>query len=458
MCGIVGVYSKKRQISKMIYFGLVSLQHRGQESAGMATFTEDNMETYRRMGLVQEVFTEEVLNKLKGNLGIGHVRYSTTGKSHIRNAQPLSFIFKGGNIALAHNGNLVNAIELRDKLEDKGAIFRTTIDTEVIAHLIAKNYEKGYEKAIIAALKEIKGAYALSMVCENKLIGVRDPHGIRPLVLGKIDDGYVLASETIALDVLGAEFVRDIENGEMVIIDDTGIKSIRYAEGKKLAHSSFEYVYFARPDSVIDGVSVYEARKKAGEFLAKNHPCEADVVIPVPDSGRSAALGYSSYSGVTYDEGLIKNKYVGRTFIQPSQEFREIAVRLKLNVLKASVEGKRVVLIDDSIVRATTSKKIISLLKKAGAKEIHLRVSSPAIKFPSFYGIDTPSREELIASSNTVEEIRQILGVDSLAYLSIEELVESIGFKKDELCLDVFTGNYPVEIPEYLISLGKKND
>ncbi len=457
MCGIVGVYSKKHQVSKMVYFGLVALQHRGQESAGIATFTKDNMESYKKMGLVQEAFTDKILERLKGNIGIGHVRYSTMGKSHIHNAQPLSFIFKGGNIALAHNGNLVNALTLRDNLEDEGAIFRTTIDTEVIAHLISKNYDKGYEEAIIEALKKIKGAYSLSIVCENKLIGVRDPHGIRPLVLGKIDDGYILASETIALDVLGAEFVRDIEKGEMVVIDERGVKSIKYAEEPNSAHSSFEYVYFARPDSIIDGKSVYETRKKAGEILASNHPCEADVVIPVPDSGRSAALGYSSYSGITYDEGLIKNKYVGRTFIQPSQEFREMAVRLKLNVLKASVEGKRIVLIDDSIVRATTSRKIIALLKRAGAKEIHLRVSSPAIKFPSFYGIDTPSKEELIASSNSIEEIRQILGVDSLAYLSVDELVESIGFNKDELCLDVFTGKYPVEIPDYLIKLGRNS-
>ncbi len=455
-CGVIGIYSKDLKVSNMLYFGLIALQHRGQESAGIVTFEGDKMHKFKDMGLVQEVFTEENLEKLEGNIGIGHVRYSTTGQSFKLNAQPLAFAFKGGNISLCHNGNLVNAVELRDKLEDMGAIFRTTIDTEVIAHLIARNYDKGYEQAIISSIQEIKGAYSLCVVCENKLIGVRDPNGIRPLVIGKLKDGYVLASESVALDVLGAEIVRDVEAGEMVVIDDNGIKSIRYAEVEKLAHSSFEYVYFARPDSVIDGVSVYDTRKKAGEILAKNYPCNADVVIPVPDSGRSAALGYSRYANIPYEEGLIKNKYVGRTFIQPTQELRETAVRMKLNVLKASVEGKSVVLIDDSIVRATTSKKIINLLRKAGAREIHVRVSSPPVKYPSFYGIDTPTKEELIASSKSVEEICEIIGADSLCYLTVDELVESIGFKKDELCLDVFTGEYPVEIPDYLMNAGKK--
>ncbi len=455
-CGVIGIYSKNQKVSRMIYFGLVALQHRGQESAGIVTFNDNNMIPCKRMGLVQEGFNDKTLDRLKGNIGIGHVRYSTTGKSYIQNAQPLTFTFKGGNIALCHNGNLVNAIELRDELEDSGAIFRTTIDTEVIAHLIAKNYDQSYETAILKSLEKIKGAYSLAIVCENKLIGVRDPNGIRPLVLGKLNDGYMLASESIALDVVGAEFVRDIRAGEMVIIDDDGVRSLMYAENQKIAHSSFEYVYFARPDSVIDGKSVYETRKRAGEILAENYPCEADVVIPVPDSGRSAALGYSNYSKIPYEEGLIKNKYVGRTFIQPTQESREMAVRLKLNVLKASVEGKRVVLIDDSIVRATTSKKIVKLLKNAGAKEVHMRISSPPVKFPSFYGIDTPSKEELVASTKTTEEICQMIGADSLSYLTVDQLVESIGFRRDELCLDVFTGEYPVEIPQYLIDLGKK--
>ncbi len=455
-CGVVGIYSKNQIVSNLIYFGLVALQHRGQESAGIVTFDGDNMNAIKKMGLVQEVFNTENLTSLKGNIGVGHVRYSTTGNSFVQNAQPLKFTFKGGHIGLAHNGNLVNAMEIRDKLEDEGAIFRTTIDTEVIAHLIAKNFNKGYKNSIIETLKEIKGAYSLVIVMENKMIGIRDPHGIRPLVLGKLEDGYVFASESIALDVIGAEFVRDVDAGEMVIIDENGVESLRYSDNKKIAHGSFEYVYFARPDSVIDGKSVYETRKRAGEILAKNYPCDADVVIPVPDSGRSAALGYASYSGISYEEGLIKNKYVGRTFIQPTQELREMAVRLKLNVLRKSVEGKSVVLIDDSIVRSTTSKKIVSLLKKAGAKKVHVRVSSPPVKFPSFYGIDTPSKSELIAANKTVDEIRDIIGADSLSFLTVDELVESIGFKRDELCLDVFTGEYPVEIPEYLLNVGKK--
>ncbi len=455
-CGIVGVYSKNQIASRVVHLGLIALQHRGQESAGIVTFDEDAMYPYKNMGLVQEVFSDQRLNSLKGNIGIGHVRYSTTGRSYKFNAQPLSFTFKGGNIALAHNGNIVNAEELKMNMEDNGAIFRTSIDTEVVAHLIAKNYDNGFDNAILKAVKTIKGAFALIFVCDNKLIGVRDPNGIRPMVLGRLDDGYVLASESVALDVLGAQLIRDIEAGEMVIIDENGVDSIRYSDGSNIAHSSFEYVYFARPDSVIDGKSVYETRKRAGEILAKNYPCEADVVIPVPDSGRGAALGYAAYSGIPYEEGLIKNKYVGRTFIQPTQELREMAVRLKLNVLKASVEGKRVVLIDDSIVRSTTSRKIVSLLRKAGAKEIHLRISSPPVKYPSFYGIDTPSKEELIAATKSVDEIKDIIGVDSLCYLTVDELVEAIGFKREQLCMDVFTGEYPVEIPEYLLHAGKK--
>ncbi len=455
-CGIVGIYSKDLEAAKMIYFGLIAVQHRGQESAGIVTFDGDKMYRIKEMGLVQEVFNEENLASLKGSVGIGHVRYSTTGKSYKQNAQPLAFTFKGGNISLCHNGNLVNALKLKDELENSGAIFRTSIDTEVIAHLIARNYHKGFEQSIISALEPVSGAYALCLVHENKLIGVRDPHGIRPLIIGKLNDAYILASESVVLDVLGAEIVRDVEAGEMVVIDENGIKSVRLCPPRRIAHSSFEYVYFARPDSVIDGKSVYETRKKAGEILAKEYPCDADVVIPVPDSGRSAAIGYSHYSGIPYEEGLIKNKYVGRTFIQPTQAMRETAVRMKLNVLKASVEGKSVVLIDDSIVRATTSKKIITLLRNAGAREIHLRVSSPPVKYPSFYGIDTPSKDELVASKKSIDEIREMIGADSLSYLTVDQLVESIGFQRDELCLDVFTGEYPVEIPDYLLNMGKK--
>lgn len=449
-CGVVGIYAPNNSaLSQMLYFCLTSLQHRGQESTGMAIQNGTNMTYYKRMGLVQEVFSDEILASFSGCIGIGHVRYSTTGRSDVSNAQPLVVSYKGGSIGLGHNGNLVNADFLREELESKGAIFQTSTDTEVIAHLIAKNYEKGYKNAVLKTLDIIQGAYAIALICEQSLIGVRDPHGIRPLVLGKIDDGYILASETVALDAIGAEFVRDIEAGEMVIINEKGIESIKYSDNTRVAHSSFEYVYFARPDSIIDGKSVYKTRKKAGELLAKNYPVEADIVIPVPDSGRSAAIGYSSYSKIPYEEGLIKNKYVGRTFIQPSQELREKALKLKLNALSEIISGKRLVLIDDSIVRGTTCKKIVKMLKDAGAIEVHLRVSSPPVKYPSFYGIDTPSAEELIASTKSVDEIAEILGVDSLAYLSVDQLVESIGFERDMLCLDCFTGEYPVEVPKY---------
>lgn len=448
-CGVVGLYSKEKlDTGFLLYTALISLQHRGQESAGIVTVSDGEFHTKKGLGLVQEVFDEKDIKKLVGDIGIGHVRYSTTGKTSEKNIQPFYFINKSRNISYAHNGNLVNYKHIRHYLEEHGAIFRTETDSEVIAHLIAKNLSKGPIEAIKETFNTIKGAFSIAMIVDDNLIAARDPFGIRPLVLGRIGSGYMVASETVAFDVVGAEFIRDVNAGEMLIINENGIESIQYSENKKIAHSAFEYVYFSRPDSVIDGKSVYKTRLEAGRLLAKNHPVEADIVIPVPDSGRSAAIGYAEVSGLTYGEGLIKNKYVGRTFIQPTQKLREMALKMKLNVLKEIIDGKRVVLVDDSVVRGTTSKKIVSMLKDAGAKEVHLRVSSPMVKYPSYYGIDTPDASELICSYMSNEEIRKMIGADSLAFLSVDELVECIGFKREELCLDIFTGEYPVEIED----------
>ncbi len=449
-CGVIGIYQKKAEaLSQMLCFGLIALQHRGQESAGIATLNEGRIHYYKEMGLVQEVFNPEILDKLEGDVGIGHVRYSTTGESYVANAQPLVVRYKGGSIALAHNGNLVNAGSIRDRLEDQGSIFQTSIDSEVIANLIAKNYHLGMKEAVIESVKEIKGSFALVIMIDNLLIGVRDPHGLRPLSLAKLPEGgYVLASETVAHDVVGSEFVRDIEPGEIVIISDEGVESVMYNTSARKAVCAFEYVYFARPDSIIDGVNVYSARKEAGRILARENPIDADMVIAVPDSGIAAAIGYAEESGIPYDSGLIKNKYMGRTFIQPDQKSRELAVRLKLNVLKDNIEGKRIIMIDDSIVRGTTSRRIVNMLKEAGAKEVHIRVSSPPVTHSCYFGIDTPSRKQLVGATHTIEEIKEMIGADSLAYLSVKGLVESIGMKYDQLCTACFNGEYPMEVPQ----------
>lgn len=447
-CGVFGIYSKgMKNLSRMIYFGLVTLQHRGQESAGIAVYNDKKVHYYKEMGLVREVFNDTILKRLSGDIGIGHVRYSTTGESYVTNAQPLVVQYKGGSIALAHNGNLVNADKIRDELEDNGSIFQTSIDSEVIANLIAKNYNLGFKEAITCAAKRIRGAFALSIICEGKLIGVRDPHGLRPLCIGKLDDGYVLSSESCALDVVGAELVRNVKPGEIVIIDDDGIESIMYEEDKQKALCSFEFVYFARPDSVIDEESVYQSRIEAGKILARENPVEADVVMAVPDSGTVAAIGYAEESGIPYRQGLLKNKYLGRTFIQPDQKMRELMVKLKLSVLRENVEGKRLILIDDSVVRGTTSRRIVDMLRRAGAKEVHLRVSSPPVKYSCYFGIDTPTRKQLIGATHSVEEIREAIGADSLAYLSIPGLVKSINMKDERLCTACFSGNYPMEVP-----------
>lgn len=447
-CGVLGIYSPgEENIADMMGFGLVALQHRGQESAGIATSKDGIMHYYKDMGLVQDVFNTKILDRLQGEVSIGHVRYSTTGESYVANAQPLVVNYKGGSIALAHNGNLVNADTIRERLEDSGSIFQTTIDTEVIANLIARNYQKGFKQSIIEAISEIRGAFALTLICENKLIGVRDSNGLRPLCLGKLENGFVLASESCALDVVGAEFIRDIAKGEMVIIDENGVDSVIYDDTKRQAHCVFEYVYFARPDSKIDGESVYITRRDAGRVLAEEYKIEADIVIAVPDSGIDAAIGYAERSGIPYGVGLIKNKYIGRTFIKPDQKSRELAVRLKLNPLKENISGKRVIMIDDSIVRGTTSKKIVEALRKAGAAEVHVLVSSPPVAHSCFFGIDTPERKELIGAVKTVEEICEMIGADSLGYISVDGLVKSINKTKDDLCVACFNGDYPIPVP-----------
>ncbi len=456
-CGVFGIYSKKGEIdvSRYIYYGLIALQHRGQESAGIATYKDRKIAYYKEMGLVREVFNQEnIFKMLDGNIGLGHVRYSTTGDSFSSNAQPLVVSYKGGSIALAHNGNLINALGIREELEDNGATFQTTIDSEVIAKLIAKGYPKvGYKQAIIDACNEIKGAFALGIICEDKLIGVRDPNGLRPLAVARYKDGYVISSETAAFNVIGAEYIRDVLPGEMIIIDENGIDSIMYNETAKCATCSFEYVYFARPDSVIDKISVYETRIKMGKILARNDDwkIQADVVMAVPDSGTVAAIGYAEGAGIPFREGLLKNKYLGRTFIAPTQEERELLVSLKLSVLKENVKGKRVVLVDDSIVRGTTSKIIVKMLRQAGAKEVHLRVSSPPVAHSCYFGIDTPDREKLVGAVMTVDEINDLIGTDTLRYLSVDDLNEAIGI--NDTCRACFNGVYPIDVPKNLTKL-----
>lgn len=449
-CGVVGVYAPGRKdIARLVYFGLHSLQHRGQESAGIASNIGGKIQYYKEMGLVQEVFNDEIIAKLQGDISIGHVRYSTTGESYVVNASPLVVYYKGGSIALAHNGNLVNANLLRDEMQDQGVIFQTTIDSEVIAALIARHIkDQPIEEAIIKTLGIVKGAYALVITAEEKLIGVRDPNGIRPLSLGRMKDGYVLSSESCVFSLLGAEFIRDVEPGEIVIIEQQEIKSFRFAKNLPKALCSFEFVYLARPDSDLDGRSVYIARSNAGRILAREHPVEADMVIAVPDSGTVAAIGYAEESGIPFGEGLIKNRYVGRTFIQPDQRMRELSVRLKLNVLKDNIKGKSIVMIDDSIVRGTTSGKIVKMLKDAGAREVHVRISSPPVIHSCHFGIDTPDENNLVASTHSVKEIKKMIGADSLGYLSTEGLIEAIALGRNTVCTACFNGEYPMDLPE----------
>lgn len=445
-CGVIGVYRTEKNAARHAYYGLFALQHRGQECAGIAVNQGGDIEVKKGMGLVADVFNEQALNELQGNIAIGHVRYSTAGDKDVRNAQPLVAKYKKGDIGLAHNGNLVNAENIREILEDSGVIFHSTTDSESILNLIARYSSKGIENGIKNTMSLLKGAYALVLTTGNSLIGIRDPHGLRPLCIGKISDGYVLASESCALDVVDAEFIRDVEPGEIVIINEDGLRSIEPASMCQKHLCVFEHIYFARPDSVLDGDNVYDFRVHTGRLLARQRKIEADMVMPVPDSGVPAAIGYAKESGIPYGEGLVKNRYIGRTFIQPTQEMRENAVRIKLSPLKSNLEGKRVIMIDDSIVRGTTSKRIVEQIRKAGAKEIHVCITSPPVQYSCYFGIDTPYRKYLIGAQKTVDEICEYLGADSLTYLGLEELKEACGYK-DQFCSACFDGKYPMEVP-----------
>jgi amidophosphoribosyltransferase len=440
-CGVFGVFGSP-EASNLTYLGLHALQHRGQESAGIAVVDHGRLTMHRELGLVRDVFSANVLSRLAGDLSIGHVRYSTAGETHIKNAQPLAVDYALGSLAVAHNGNFTNYEELREELEGQGSIFQSTNDSEILVHLIAHAKEPRATDRIAAALRAVRGAFSLLFLTNKQLIAVRDPHGFRPLSLGKLKDAWVLASEPPAFDLIAAEYVRDIEPGEMLVIDETGVHSYYPFAQTPRRMCIFEYVYFARPDSKLGGVSVYETRKRLGETLAREAPTEADLVIAVPDSGVAAALGYSQASNIPFEVGLIRSHYVGRTFIEPQSSIRHFGVRLKLNPVRDVLDGKRVVVVDDSIVRGTTSRKIVKMLRDAGAKEIHMRISSPPTRWPCFYGIDTPSRAELIASNHTIEEIARYITCDTLGYLSLEGLHGAV--RANGFCDACFSGNYPV--------------
>lgn len=448
-CGVFGIWGHQ-DAAQITYYGLHSLQHRGQEGTGIVVSDGNSLKCHKGLGLVSEVFSKGELNTLHGKAAIGHVRYSTAGGGGLINCQPLLFNSQTGGLALAHNGNLVNASAIKRQLEQQGSIFQTTSDTEVLAHLMKRSGFINIEEQFKNALTTVKGAYAFMVLSENKLMVALDPHGLRPLSIGRLQDAYVVASETCAFDVIGAEFEREVVPGEIVIIDDNGLRSERFCTPMQRSICSMEYIYFARPDSNVDEINVHTARKSLGKQLAMEFPVEADVVTGVPDSSISAAIGYAEQSGIPYELGLIKNRYVGRTFIQPSQSLREQGVKMKLSAVRGVVEGKSVVMIDDSIVRGTTSRRIVQLLKEAGAKEVHVRISSPPITHPCFYGIDTSSTSELIAAKHSIEEIRHEIGADTLAFLSLEGLKAGIGRDKNQTnhgqCLACFTGNYPTEV------------
>ena len=454
-CGVFGIYDfDGKDVASTIYYGLYALQHRGQESAGIAVSDTEGpkgkVDSIKDMGLVSEVFRSEDFEKLKGNIGVGHTRYSTAGSSTRENAQPLVLNYVKGILALAHNANLINANQLKNELAYTGAIFQTTIDSEVIAYLIARERLKtgSVEEALKNACSKLLGAYSLVVISPRKLMGARDPFGFKPLCIGKRENAYILASESCALDTIGAAFVRDVEPGEIVSITPDGISSDRSMciDSSKRARCIFEYIYFARPDSVIDGMSVYESRIMAGRFLAMDSPVDADIVVGVPESGNCAAMGYALQSGIPYGIAFMKNSYVGRTFIKPKQKSRESSVKVKLNVIKEAVRGKRVIMIDDSIVRGTTSDRIVSMLREAGAAEVHMMVSSPPFLHPCYFGTDIPVREQLIAYNRTVEEIRKIIGADTLNYLRIGRLSEMVEGR--QICTGCFTGKYPVDPPD----------
>ncbi len=446
MCGIFGIYGVK-EAANYTYFGLYSLQHRGQESAGMAVFDGKKIREWKSLGLVSEVFKEEILKDLPGRIAIGHVRYSTTGSSILQNVQPFCVNFSRKTLALAHNGNLVNAYNIRCSLEEEGHIFQTTMDSEVIMHLIVKNLKKGLVEAVTECMKQIRGAYSVLLLCEDTLVAFRDPWGFRPLALGILNGGYVIASETCAFDLISAQYLRDINPGEILVINKNGIQSYYpFEQDFPKSHCIFEFIYFARPDSYIFTKNVYPIRKNLGKNLYKECPLSADFVMPFPDSGNYAAIGYAQESGIPLEFGMIRNHYVGRTFIQPSQRLRDISVKMKLNPVREIIKGKEVVIIDDSLVRGTTSKNRLKSIKDAGAKKIHFLLSCPPIKYPCFFGIDFPSSSELIAGRHSVEEIRRYLEIDTLYYLSIDGLLDAVGDLREKVCLACFTGKYPLDV------------
>lgn len=446
MCGVVGIYSKDKDISKQLYYSLYSIQHRGQESCGLAVSNGEEINYYKDMGLVGDVFTPKKLEKLKGNMGIAHVRYSTAGGSNFANCQPLLGSVRKRRLALAHNGNLVNAQTLKDMLEEDGYMFTSNTDTEVILYILARYYKGNIVESLKLTMDYIKGAYSLVILSDDELVGVRDPLGFRPLIIGKKDDEYILASENSAIDILGGEVIRDVEPGEIVVIKDGELKSYNFNENYKSMKKSciFEHIYFARNDATIDNVNAYEFRVKSGEILAKEDNINADMVVPVPDSGWPGAIGYANASKIPVSEALVKNRYVGRTFIKPTQEEREIGVKIKLNPLSRIIKDKSIVLVDDSIVRGTTSKLLVKSLKEAGAKEIHLRITSPPVKYSCYYGIDTPNRSKLIASNMNIDEMRDFIGCDSLKFLDIEGMLSAID-EPFNFCKACFDGDYPVK-------------
>ena len=454
-CGVFGVFGHP-DAAALTALGLHALQHRGQEAAGIVTFDGERFNAERRMGLVGDHFSsEKIINRLQGRTALGHVRYSTTGETILRNVQPLFAELSAGGLAVAHNGNITNGLTLRRELISQGAICQSTSDTEVILHLVSRSKKGRIVERYIDALRSLEGAYALVALTNKKLIGARDPLGIRPLILGELNGAYILCSETCALDIIGAKFVREIENGEVVVISDEGIESHRPFPKQQARPCIFEYIYFSRPDSILGGRSVYEVRKELGKQLAIESPVDADVVVPIPDSGVPAALGYAQQTGIPFELGIIRNHYVGRTFIEPTQTIRSLGVKLKHNANRAVVAGKRVVLLDDSIVRGTTSVKIVRMMYEAGAREVHMRISSPPIKFPDFYGIDTPEEKSLLAATHTLEEMRQFIGVTSLSFISIEGVYKSVGFAgrdahRPQFTDHCFTGDYPTHLTDII--------
>ncbi|MFA5145912.1 MAG: amidophosphoribosyltransferase [Candidatus Omnitrophota bacterium] len=444
-CGVVGIYGHK-DAARLAYLALYALQHRGEESAGIVSFDGKRVHSHKGMGLVGVVFDEPNLKKLKGPAAIGHVRYSTTGSSVVKNVQPLLINHKRGFIAVAHNGNITNSVEIRNELEDGGSILQTTMDSELIVHLLVKDQKNNYRQKIVPITSKLEGAYSFVLMINDSIYAIRDPHGFRPLCLGKLDGAYIVASETCALDMIQATYVRDIEPGEVLIINKDGLTSLRQPTAKRHAFCIFEYIYFARPDSNIFQKSVYLARKNLGRALAKEHPAQADIVMPIPDSGTCAALGYAEESKIPIEMAFVRNHYIGRTFIQPSQLIRDFKVKVKLNPVRDAINGKRIAIIEDSIVRGTTSRGRVRALRQAGAKEIHMRVSCPPLISPCFYGIDFPTKKELVASKHTVDEIARFIGVDSLKYLSLEGMLDSMLLPKEEFCTACFTGNYPTTI------------